>query len=156
MAEFLIYNKKHWMDKPSKDRPDLTGYENVIRKIEEGSLNSLQKDKILNVYNMKYNARHTKGDIVEIREDGSWDKTLKNKNSKEPLSFSVIRVEGLPVGIAKKLNQANGTDIIVLNQRRYCVDYNIPLGKAINVQAKDLLVYDKKTLQTYTGIKWLR
>ncbi len=72
MAEFLIYNKTHWMDLPSKDFPELMGFENVRQKIMANSALSLeQSTKALILHQRKYDARHMAGDIVEVRRDGA-------------------------------------------------------------------------------------
>lgn len=51
MAELLIYNTEHWMDKLS------------IEEIENYK-------KLYSNFETKYNARYQRGDIIEIREDG--------------------------------------------------------------------------------------
>ncbi len=71
MAEFLIYNKTHWMDEPSKDRPDLLGYDNVTRKINEGPMLAANRSKALSLHWQKYTSRYRPGDIVEVRKDGA-------------------------------------------------------------------------------------
>lgn len=53
MAEFLIYNKEHWMD----------------------ALNQEQIDEYVKKYPKfmdNYNARQQKGDVIEVRPDGYW------------------------------------------------------------------------------------
>lgn len=97
MAEFLIFNKENWMDVPSKQRPDLIGYENVQRKIDEnGSLNITQKEKAqINITN-KYNARSRPGDIVEARQNGF------GLCGDEPLSFALIKVPPMSLEDAKR------------------------------------------------------
>lgn len=71
MAEFLIYNQDHWMDRPSKDRPDLLGYDNVVRKINEKPMLTTKRQTALFEYWQKYTRRYQFGDIVEVRKDGS-------------------------------------------------------------------------------------
>lgn len=87
MAEFLVFYKENWMDLLSKDRPDLTGQENVIRKINENtSLNNADKTTAIFKKTMKYNARNQIGDIIERRQNGT------GMVGKEPLSFALIKV----------------------------------------------------------------
>ena len=72
MAEFLIYNKTHWMDLPSKDFPELIGYENVRQKIMANEALTLeQSTKALILHQRKYDVRYVVGDIVEVRRDGA-------------------------------------------------------------------------------------
>ena len=70
MAEFLVLNQDHWIDLPSKDRPDLIGKDNVERKILEAPMTIEARTKSLFNLQSKYDARTQKGDIVEVREDG--------------------------------------------------------------------------------------
>ena len=53
MAEFLIYNKEHWMDSLTQKEID-----------EQVAKNEHFMDK--------YNARYQKGDIVEVQPNGFW------------------------------------------------------------------------------------
>ena len=70
MAEFLIYNKTHWMELPSKSNPSMTGYERNHFVIDNNdSLDTSQKIKSKDLLTRKYNARHQVGDIVEARRD---------------------------------------------------------------------------------------
>ncbi len=71
MAEFLIYNKTHWMDLPSKDRPDLLGYDNVTQKINEGPMLAADRSKALANHWHGYTSRYRPGDIVDVRKDGA-------------------------------------------------------------------------------------
>ena len=71
MAEFLVYNKTHWMDLPSKDRPGLLGYDNVTRKINKRPMLAANRSKALSLHWAKYTSRYRPGDIVEVREDGA-------------------------------------------------------------------------------------
>lgn len=52
MAEYLIYNTQHWMDK-------------------QAITIDVNNTVLLN----KYNARNIKGDIIEVRPDGYWTGT---------------------------------------------------------------------------------
>jgi hypothetical protein len=72
MAEFLIYNKDHWMDALTPQQLDeyCLKYPNFMEK---------------------YNARYQRGDIVGIHEDGFWgDGPYPRKDV-----FRVVRVMGM-------------------------------------------------------------
>lgn len=91
MTEVFIFNKQPWRDAPSKDRPDLTGQENVIRKLNENSkLSITQRTKNLIIEEQHHEAQDRPGDIVEIREYGapggssegnSWAKIIVDMDS---------------------------------------------------------------------------
>ena len=89
MAEFLIYNQDNWLDLPSKNRPDLTGKENVERKILEKDYTLAQRIKALALFEMKYEARSRRGDIVESRIDNG------PRGKKEEESFAFVQVIGI-------------------------------------------------------------
>ena len=124
MAEFLIFDKDHWMDEPSPDRPDLTGYEDVQRRINDEQISSEAKTKKLLRLEQKYDARHQRGDIVEAREDG------RPRGKKEPESFAFIRVT-MPFAEAKEYmrpledvqNEGTKSEIrTLLKRRKYRLD----------------------------------
>ena len=73
-AEFLIYNKDHWMDALTPQQ--VTEYVNKYPNFQA-----------------KYDARYQRGDIVEVREDGFYTSTLKGDLSK--WVFRVVVVTGL-------------------------------------------------------------
>ena len=75
MAEFLVYNKAHWMD-------NLT-----VAQLAD------YKKRYPDTWEEKYAARYCKGDIVEVREDGGYTSTLKGDLSRWP--FRIVRVTGL-------------------------------------------------------------
>lgn len=97
MAEFLIYNKDHWMD----------------------SLNQEEYDKLISTPQgqAKYLARYRKGDIVEVREDSFYTGTLKGDLSK--WAFRVVVVENLKVDLkyAEPIMQSD----VILKRRRYSI-----------------------------------
>jgi len=72
MAEFLIYNKDHWMDALDQQKLDeyCFKYPNFMEK---------------------YNARYQRGDIVEIHEDGFWGTGPYPRKD----VFRVVRVTGM-------------------------------------------------------------
>ena len=101
MAEFLIYDKDHWMDK----------------------LNQKEYDKLMahSHGSEKYLARYQKGDIVEVREDGFYTGTLKGDLSRWP--FRVV------VGTGLKANKIYMSPIIqgdtIVKRRRYNIQDGI-------------------------------
>ncbi|MCP4648833.1 MAG: hypothetical protein GY853_01955 [PVC group bacterium] len=86
MAKFLIYNKIHYYELPSKSEPAKSGYERNQDKITDSVLTPSQKIEKQVQLTQKYDARSQQGDIVEIRKD---DAKLCGK---EPLSFALIDV----------------------------------------------------------------
>ena len=74
------------MDVLSYQRPDLTGYENVLRKIDLEYGLGANRDKAIYNHNMKHDSRSLIGDIVEVREDG------RGMCGLEPESFALIKV----------------------------------------------------------------
>lgn len=73
-AEFLIYNKDHWMDALTPQQ-------------------LIEYNKKYPGFQVKYDARYQRGDIVEVREDGFYTSTLKGDLSK--WAFRVVIVTGL-------------------------------------------------------------
>lgn len=86
MAEFLIYNKTHWFDLPSKSEPDKTGYQRNHDKIQAMVIPVVTKSDRINKLDDQYNARPLVGDIVEVRTDGTGMGKL------EPESFVLVKV----------------------------------------------------------------
>lgn len=76
MAEFLIYNTTHWMDKWTPEE---------VAKLDTKQM-------------AKYNARYRKGDIVEVYPDGRCIEK-PSPNSK----MAIIKVPGLSFAEAKHL-----------------------------------------------------
>ncbi len=120
MAEFLIYDQDNWMDVPSKQRPDLTGYKNVERKIlEESGLTIEQRTKKLGLHEMKYAAKYQRGDIVEARRDNG------PRGRLEEASFLFLQVAGLSLEDARAYCVEDGNaDLIypVSHRRKYYLD----------------------------------
>ena len=73
MAEFLIYNKNHWMDVMTAER-----YAELIKRPS---------------FAEKYLARYQRNDVVEVRPDGFWTGPKAKGFNKE--AFRVISVPGL-------------------------------------------------------------
>jgi len=141
MAELLIYNKDNWMDLPSKERPDLTGYENVKRKIKlnPNKLNKGQLAKALRLHDEKYAARYQVGDIVEVQEDGFWDK--RGCGDK----FSVVKLPGVSKEKAQYLMKSQEEGNAVLRRRKYkAVAGLAPAVKEV-MSIETANIYDKET-----------
>ena len=118
MAEFLIYNKTHWYDLPSKSTPTLTGYERNHFMIDtDSSLSTAQKIKEKDRLTLKYATRHQTGDIVEARRDGG------PRGKLEEEAFVFLQVPSI------KLKDAIGYTValenisaVVLYRRKYFID----------------------------------
>ena len=93
--ELLIFNKPHYMD-------------------------SLTLEEIAKIPAAKYNARYQRGDVVERRLDGFWNKRGCGKES-----FSVVKVPGVEVtyDITKPLEDLKDPENpVTLKRRQYNVD----------------------------------
>ena len=86
MANFLIYNKTHWLELPSKSEPEKTGYQRNHDKIQSMTIPVLDKSDKLNELDRKFDARAVLGDIVEARKDNQKMVGL------EPESFVLVKV----------------------------------------------------------------
>lgn len=84
MAEFLIYNKEHWMDALTQEQLD--GYVQKYPKFMD-----------------KYNARNQRGDVVEVRPDGYW--TGSKAPGYDKSVFLLVTVPGLKFDDAKKYGE---------------------------------------------------
>lgn len=73
MAEFLIYDKDHWMD-----------------SLTQKQINDNEKEHP--GFKDKYNRRYQRGDIIEVQEDGFWTQKRAGFGSH---AFSLIVVPGL-------------------------------------------------------------
>lgn len=96
MAEFLIYDKEHWMDKMTAER-----YAELIKRPH---------------FAEKYLSRYQRGDIVEVRPDGFW--TGANARGFNEDAFRVVSVPGLPPD--KKYMESTGAE----RRRRFAVSVN--------------------------------
>lgn len=100
MAEYLIYNDDSWMDRPSVQRPELTGFENAEQNITEDAKLSLEQKTINHLVNQRnFNARYKKNDIVGEREDGTGMCGLEYN------TYRLLKVPGVKLG-----EYAVGTD----------------------------------------------
>ena len=80
------------MDLPSKDRPDLIGYENVQRKIMDNGVLSLEQSTAQLVANERnYVSREQRGDVCEARRDGG------PRGHLEESSFIFLQVPSVPL-----------------------------------------------------------
>ena len=133
MAEMLISAVLNWMDKPSVQNPELTGYENLVARINSESITEEERAQKLAAALQDYNSRYVIGDIIEFSEDDKysiasnpsgcgWNRSkfaliiIKNYNYKElkgiykksPVFKSKIMI-GIPVepGIVYEYNNIN-------------------------------------------------
>ena len=118
MAEFLIYNKTHWMDLPSKSTPSLTGYERNHFVIDTASaLSTAQKIEKKDALTLKYNGRYRAGDIVEARRDDG------PRGKLEEEAFIFLQVPSVSLKTAKgyyvPLENASGVPV---RTRKYFID----------------------------------
>ncbi len=133
MAVLLIFNKDSWMDIPSYQRPDLTGKENVQRKVMDEGLSLEAQTKKLLLLDMKWEARDRPGDIVEVREDAA------PRGKMEKFGFVFVSVPGkkrdyLDYG---KMDVLDGdvktrTPPIIIHKRSYWIDMSgiVPNNKS--------------------------
>jgi len=132
MAEFLIYNKTHWMD----------------------ALTNKQKDELRvrdKYFDTKYNARYQKGDIIEVRPDGYW--TGQNARGFDTSAFKVVSVPGLEVDTTKMqsvlgnvtINSKTSTNVLI-KRRRFAIPAAAKVGaNIVNIKVDKLAVTDKVT-----------
>lgn len=104
MAEYLVYNKVHWMDKLA-----LAEVEIQI---------SLDPD-----FAMKYLRRYQKGDVIEVRPDGYWTGAELREFDKD--TFLVISKPGeidyKYLLSHKEISKESGESVI-LKRRRYNIN----------------------------------
>lgn len=99
MAEFLIYNKVHWMSKLSQQE-----VEAYIKKYPK--------------FLVKYDARSQMGDVVEVRPDGYWTGPKAKVYRKD--TFLVVTVPELSFKDAEQYGKPLcDEDNKVLRKRRY-------------------------------------
>ncbi len=118
MAEFLIYNKTHWMELPSKNNPSMTGYERNHFVIDNNSsFSTAQKIKAKDLLTLKYNARHQPGDIVEARRDNG------PRGKLEEDSYIFLQIPSIKLKDAIKYSEPliNASDIMI-HRRKYFMD----------------------------------
>ncbi len=118
MAEFLIYNMVHWMERPSKNNPGMTGLERNHMVIDTDSkLSTVQKIEKKDQLTQKYNSINQPGDIVEARRDDA------PRGKLEEESFIFLQVPGISLKVGKgycvPLINASGVPV---RKRKYFVD----------------------------------
>jgi hypothetical protein len=116
MAKFVIYNKTHWMDLPSKSEPGKTGFERNEAIIQSKPFSSEEKVYQLLKLQDKHNAIEIKGDILEIKPD---DYKI---NGKEKLSFVVISVPEISYENALLYQEPLRDGNIMKKRRKYNLD----------------------------------
>jgi len=119
VAEFLVYEKSHWMDKPNE-------YERQMLLIDaKPDLTLEQKLKSKDAFATKYNARYQPGDIVEVRPDGYWgEPDERDKHGWNHTAFALVKVPKLKVD-GKYMAALEDTSVleqpILLKRREYSV-----------------------------------
>ncbi len=121
MAEFVIHNiATHWMDRPSKSNPGMTGYERNNAIIDSDyTLSFGQKIERKEELNREYSAREQLGDIVEARRNGG------PRGKKEEECFIFLQVLSISLKDAKEYCVPLVNPIIVdrpIRRRKYFID----------------------------------
>lgn len=100
MAEFLVFNKEHWMDSLTQKQID----EQVAK----------DPDHFMD----KYNSRYRKGDIVEVKPDGYW--FSRTGHGKE--CFALVIVAGMSYEDAKHYMDTYIMNDKIFRTRKYQMD----------------------------------
>lgn len=122
MATFLIHNKTHWMELPSKLQPDRTGYERHQDLIDANSdLSSVQKAISKDKLTLKYNRRIRKHDILEARP------ASVKRGKLEEDSFIFIHVHDMLLKEAQNYNVpkediTDPLEPIILRDHKYYIE----------------------------------
>jgi hypothetical protein len=113
MAEYLVFWKAHYMD----------------------SWDQAKVDSLTPVMRAKYDRRYQKGDIVEVREDGYWDKRGFDKEA-----FIVVKVPGVAVDAEKAkplvLNELSSKPTTLKRSQWNVSQVKLPKDKADAIDAK--------------------
>ncbi len=119
MAEFLIYDKSHWIDK----------------------LNQKEYDKLMAHPHgaEKFLSRYQKGDIVEVQEDGFYTNTLKGDLSRWP--FRVVSIPGVKPD--KMYIEPIMDGDTILKRRRYSISDGATKKVHTVTKLKDVTLTDK-------------
>ncbi len=119
MAEFLIYNiATHWMDRPSKNNPGMTGLERNHMVIDTDlALSTAQKIEKKDQLTQKYNSINQPGDIVESRRDGA----PRGKLEEEAFIFIQAPEIDLKVGKGYCVPLINVSGVPI-RKRKYFID----------------------------------
>jgi len=98
MAEFLIYNKDHWMDALNQEQLD--GYVEKYPKFMD-----------------KYNARTQRGDVIEVRPNGYWTGPKAHNYNKS--IFLLVTVPELKFEDAEKYGKPLTWESKLIKKRKY-------------------------------------
>jgi len=132
MSDLLIYNKIHWMDKLSD--------EEVAERIKQNPN-----------FELKYNSRYQKGDVVEVRPDGFWATHGFNKDT-----FCVVCRRGVPRGSLDYLSEHLLEDFIhpdvtqrILKRRKWNINIDyINFGVKQREEITEVELVDRMTEKT--------
>ncbi|MHC4704494.1 MAG: hypothetical protein ACYTFQ_28425 [Planctomycetota bacterium] len=121
MAEFLIYDKDHWMDSLTPQQ-------------------IAQHRKRHTNFQAHYDARYQKGDIVEVRENGGYTSTLKGDLSRWP--FRVVVITNLQIDAPYGRPLVSGEEVV--KKARFSIQDGD--GKKVHVVSNlsDITIMDKK------------
>ncbi|GAG18651.1 unnamed protein product [marine sediment metagenome] len=119
MAEFLIYDKDHWMDK----------------------LNQAEYDKQMKHphFAEKFLSRYQRGDIIEVRPDGFWTGSKAKGFNREV--FRIISVPGLKPD--KMYMEAIEAGTVTLKRRRFSISTGATQKATTVSSINDLSITDK-------------
>ncbi len=128
MAEFLIYNKEHWMDVDN-------AYAVWRKKIEDNPIFTVaERARNLVKFDRKHDARYQRGDIVEIRPDGYWS-IEKHFDAK---MFALLKVPGLSFEDAESYMERWHRDVSVTqtlnNAINYIYEYSCVLNRVSTLE----------------------
>ncbi len=110
------------MDAPSKDRPDLLGYDNVTRKINEGPMLAADRSKKLSLHWQAYIKRQRPGDIWEVRKSGS------PRGKLEPEAYAFVDVPEKTFKASRQYMAEHTDGAAILHLCKYWLDMT-GLGK---------------------------
>lgn len=136
MAKFLIYNKVHWMELPSKSAPDKTGYERNVSIINSKLLSTAAKITELTKLDDTRARVQVQGDIVEIRNDE--DKMC----GLEPETFLLVSVPDMSDEQAKEYTGPLMNEDTLLKMFKYSLDttgLNFNNDNEITIQSKTFM-----------------
>ena len=128
-AEFLIYDQAHWMDKLTSE--DVTAY----------------CEKYPN-FQVKYDTRYQRGDVVEVRPDGFW--TGQKARGFNQDAFRVVVVGGLSEKDAKHYIESTET-----KKRRYSISTGSGTKIQIESSINDLNITDKDLISETNKSKYI-
>ena len=127
MAKFLIYNKTHYYDLPSRLEPAKTDFERLWDNIDGLPIPELEKlDKKIKLQD-SYDRKSILGDIVEIREDD-------NHLCKKELDAYILIYVDVDISTARQYQVAAVDGATILHKFKYNLDIS---GITVNPVTKE-------------------